>query len=1006
VAEEQVFRFIALRQPAEKAEEEPPKRKKISYSVLGDEPALAKAVFALPVAQRIPRTLRRLGRESLASDDYVKDPKELPFDVTPLAVWVEENAGKKLGDVDLPAFVQDAYGSPAGEVLQSDEFRASALRLAESVFAHAIADGNQARRRDDLVNAIKLLYLVHASEHAAELFEEEDTLGMLVARLLVVIPALDRPPPERQEPKTRTPTRPAEDPDVGKLRDRLDKVAKAHAELSGALARPDAIYAERVEAVRGVKVAGAAAAGRMDLLEAKLERLALRLDKPDPAAEEVSPMAAVTSLEIPAGPAGVAGVAQPKSKLALSFRAAERLTPETKAVLDELDLDPKTSDPFTTVNVLETELAELSAQLPAVRSGRKMIAFGGVMLDKGAFIETFGTGPIIDWGSLPLDQPCRLVAGIGDLLIVRQKLKAYQLGDFAHVENVLRGESREREHRRLAVREEITTVEEERETEKERDLQSTERNEMQNEAQKTVESQFALEAGLQVSGSYGPAVSFTASLNASFSTSTSETQRKATSYSREVTEKTSERIRERVREERIRRVLEQVEEINIHRIENNDDPQGHVRGIYRWLNKLYDAQVFNYGQRMMYEFVVPEPAAYFLYAMVANPSQDLELEKPEPPMYGSKPLKPENLTRTNYQGYLAEYEVTSAKTPPISFQHVAFFEKQEGKEESHHQRATKVAIPEGYEATAASSWYWYVYGNDDADLKVAIGGVDASGGVSFNTPRRTEVSVGVHGFYTKAFVVTADIYCRLTTEGFAKWQHDTYAAILESYLNKKAAYDEALAQKEIQEGVKILGRNPLENRRLERDELKKLSIMTLRRSSYLDVDSYYSSAEPTMDIAAACTNGSLIRFFENAFEWNNMTFVHYPYFWGRHPRWIEALHLTDPDPDFAAFLKAGATRVQVPVRPGFERAVAYFCQTGIIWEGNDVPLIGDSLYVPIVEEISENLGKLDEGVPYPPDSEPWEVTVPTSLVVVQDLEEIPGIVDVLTGNPISLGAGP
>lgn len=128
----------------------------------------------------------------------------------------------------------------------------------------------------------------------------------------------------------------------------------------------------------------------------------------------------------------------------------------------------------------------------------------------------------------------------------------------------------------------------------------------------------------------------------------------------------------------------------------------------------------------------------------------------------------------------------------------------------------------------------------------------------------------------------------------------------------------------------------------------------------------------------------------------------YPYFWGRHAKWINALHLTDPDLDFAAFLKAGAARVQIPVRPGFEKAIALYCQTGIIWNGNDVPLIGDDLYVPIIKEISENLGKLDDGVPYPEDSKPWEVTIPTSLVVLQDLAEIPNIRDMMTGNNINI----
>jgi hypothetical protein len=61
--------------------------------------------------------------------------------------------------------------------------------------------------------------------------------------------------------------------------------------------------------------------------------------------------------------------------------------------------------------------------------------------------------------------------------------------------------------------------------------------------------------------------------------------------------------------------------------------------------------------------------------------------------------------------------------------------------------------------------------------------------------------------------------------------------------------------------------------------------------------------------------------------------------------------------------------------------------------------------VPIVDEIAANLGKFDsEGVPYPKDSKPWEVRVPTELVLVQNLEEIPNIRDILTGRIISIGA--
>ncbi|MBA3285481.1 MAG: hypothetical protein H0U27_10550, partial [Nitrosopumilus sp.] len=118
---------------------------------------------------------------------------------------------------------------------------------------------------------------------------------------------------------------------------------------------------------------------------------------------------------------------------------------------------------------------------------------------------------------------------------------------------------------------------------------------MQTEAEKIIQQQAHVEAGLQVSGSYGPSVSFTASLNAGFSSSVQETQKKSTSYSREVTEKTSEKVRTKVTEEQRRRVLQQIEESNTHRIDNTGVGSKHLRGIYRWLNKIYDAQLYNYG---------------------------------------------------------------------------------------------------------------------------------------------------------------------------------------------------------------------------------------------------------------------------------------------------------------------------------------------------------------------------------------------------------------------------
>ncbi|HET8647649.1 MAG TPA: hypothetical protein VFO85_19275, partial [Vicinamibacteria bacterium] len=80
------------------------------------------------------------------------------------------------------------------------------------------------------------------------------------------------------------------------------------------------------------------------------------------------------------------------------------------------------------------------------------------------------------------------------------------------------------------------------------------------------------------------------------------------------------------------------------------------------------------------------------------------------------------------------------------------------------------------------------------------------------------------------------------------------------------------------------------------------------------------------------------------------------------------------------FLQAGAARVVVPARRGFEAAVAYFLETGEPWEGRGEPALSDPLYLSIVDEIRERTGgRLDAVVV----GEPWEVRMPTSLILLR-----------------------
>jgi hypothetical protein len=155
---------------------------------------------------------------------------------------------------------------------------------------------------------------------------------------------------------------------------------------------------------------------------------------------------------------------------------------------------------------------------------------------------------------------------------------------------------------------------------------------------------------------------------------------------------------------------------------------------------------------------------------------------------------------------------------------------------------------------------------------------------------------------------------------------------------------------------------------------------------------------PEFDVADAALEGKIIQFFEQAFEWNNIVYRFYPYQWARKEKWDDLYALTDPDPLFTDFLRAGAARVIVPVHPSYNDALLYYLETGVLWNGGEPPTINDPLYVSIVEELRSDATVNDAGDGLPlckVDSETpcivdeWDVKLPTNLVYLQRTPELP-----------------
>lgn len=328
------------------------------------------------------------------------------------------------------------------------------------------------------------------------------------------------------------------------------------------------------------------------------------------------------------------------------------------------------------------------------------------------------------------------------------------------------------------------------------------------------------------------------------------------------------------------------------------------------------------------------------------------------------------------------------KPPPAPY--IAVAKSFEGAATSDQAGAmTKTAdlpIPDGYQAVTGHIAVEINFWKPEWTVDVAVGNEfwrqNSAGFVDhyFTFDRETgAVPVAIKTFQVAVLAAALEINCQRTDRALKAWQLETHAAITQAWLKLDRDYRDELAALEVQAAGAVQGRNPLENQMIARTELKKFAISTITAQHFDLFGAISTSAQgyPQPNLPEADAEGRYIRFLEQAFEWEQMMYVFYPYYWGRKAGWTGRSTLQDVDPEFAEFLRAGAARVVVPTRPGFEAAIAHFLDTGEIWQGADPPALTSPMYVSIVQEIKERDAAPGTEVPQGPS---WDVRLPTTLI--------------------------
>jgi hypothetical protein len=238
--------------------------------------------------------------------------------------------------------------------------------------------------------------------------------------------------------------------------------------------------------------------------------------------------------------------------------------------------------------------------------------------------------------------------------------------------------------------------------------------------------------------------------------------------------------------------------------------------------------------------------------------------------------------------------------------------------------------------------------------------------------------------------ITFTVKCARTQETLETWQHAVYDALFSAWNDWNRNWQNAQSRRALASELPVGESSPSRNLQTVKDELKRQVIAWLLdenpfngREALLGAANTLDWRETDFERARSCA--PTIQFMEQAFEWGNMTYVFYPYYWAGRPRWDQLSNLEGVDPEFERFLKAGSVRVVVPVRPGMEAALHHWLLYLEPFLGRPMPLPSDSMFVSVATEIHDLTQPPEGGIA----GESWDARLGTTMVWLDTSENLP-----------------
>jgi hypothetical protein len=397
-----------------------------------------------------------------------------------------------------------------------------------------------------------------------------------------------------------------------------------------------------------------------------------------------------------------------------------------------------------------------------------------------------------------------------------------------------------------------------------------------------------------------------------------------------------------------------------------------MRIDFHQMLRKWKVDLYRYGLRLTYDIVVPAPGIDLLDKVDELRRIDYQLAQPF-----AFSLLPIEITRTNWPSLAARYgaEVEAPEPMTLLLSRQVTFASQTGEEAQTGRFDTfEFDVPDGYRVSRGDFAAWFVlYANGFFDVQDDPPGATGRNpgdpnllygyrsGLQNLLGRSGHVAVVMFSFNLQIGYAQATLEVAQTQEGWQAWQHRAWTTMRKAAEELWQVQRQELGQRRDRLNEEIAAWDPLSLRQMEREEVMKTTLKWIFGPAFdlmpSEVSRLYSgdpgglaSLEPSRltssQWAQAMGLGEFIKYLHQAIEWENVLFFVYPYFWDTPRNHSLKRFLQHPDSLHRAFLRGGAARVVLTVRPGFEESFTRLYETGTLDED-----LGDHPYLAIAAEI-------------------------------------------------------